>query len=210
MSKAFDITIRPKKTSTATKPTNNHQFRGLLFLGVTIIIILMIADFNNNSNTKISADIINNEKVQSENTEIQNNPIENQNTTSNNEQLTQKITETNNSQIDNSNNKVTANIENTQSAAVIDKSKISISILNGARISNAANNTKTLLEKQGFVIEKLGNAKNLYQHTVIYFNKDKKNEAVLVQLALDNQNITLEENPSLTASNDLLIIIGAK
>lgn len=207
MSKAFDITIRPKKTPVAVKPTNHYQSSSLLFLGVAIIISLVIIDFNNNS--KISTDIVNNSQVQSENTQtLDTTATESQNSFDNNP--TQKTSDTINTLDNNSSSNDVANIENTQSAAVIDKSKISISILNGARISNAANNTKTLLEKQGFVIEKLGNAKNLYQHTVIYFNKDKKNEAVLVQLALDNQNITLEENPSLTASNDLLIIIGVK
>ena len=92
----------------------------------------------------------------------------------------------------------------------IDKSSISIKILNGSGKNGLAAQAKQDLEKKGFKIESIGNAKNSYNSTIIYYNKNKKEEAQIVSDNLTQFQTSLQENPELTGQYDILIVLGTK
>lgn len=90
----------------------------------------------------------------------------------------------------------------------IDKSTIKITILNGSRENGLAAQDKKVLEEAGFKVSSIGNTQNLYTKSFIYYNTGKLDQAKLVNDALKDRTYTLEENPSLAGSNDLLVVIG--
>ena len=92
----------------------------------------------------------------------------------------------------------------------INKSSISIKILNGSGKNGLAAQVKQDLEKKGFKIESIGNAKNSYNSTIIYYNKNKKEEAQIVSDNLTQFQTTIHEDTELTGQYDVLIVLGTK
>jgi len=93
----------------------------------------------------------------------------------------------------------------------IDKSQISISVLNGSGIKLAAKTASDILVANGFTIKYTGNASSFnYQKTYIYFKTGKEAEANLVKQALeDSYSVLLKESNTVTGNlYDLVVVTG--
>lgn len=89
------------------------------------------------------------------------------------------------------------------------KSSITIRVLNGTTTSGAAGTTKTTLEKAGFTVRAVGNAKNQnYTKTTIYYQTGKKAEAEAVQSALPAGSV-LEESSTQANPDMVLVVYGS-
>ena len=96
------------------------------------------------------------------------------------------------------------------STSQLDKSKITIQVLNGTTVAGAASKAKTKLESAGYVVKQTGNAKNQdYQTTFIYYQTGHSTEATAIQSALPGYAITVQES-SLADPNMILVVIGLK
>lgn len=208
MGQIFDIAKpSPRKAVAKTQTQNNQNVSNAwLYFGLIIIIFLIVADFGSKSpNTQIAQ---NDQPTNEENPKvlgddsINTNDQQNQVIPDANEKTEESIVATNN--IDDPAN------DNNSTQNSINKSEIKIRILNGSKIPGAALKAKEKLTTNGYVIDNIGTAKNNYNVTTIYYNKGKKDIAVKVKLDLENQNALLEENTTLTANYDLLIVIGTK
>lgn len=206
MGHVFDIIASPVKKPNP-KPTPTHSphkkhSNTWSYLGLVIIIFLIVADVSNNSNNKNQTQITPVSQNQNSSESKVLGESNNQSTEQNSTPATDTTTLSNTQESTATNNQTNQN--------TFEISQIKIRILNGSRTAGAATATKEKLEKQGFVVDSIGTAKNKYNNSIIYYNKDKKSVAAMVQLALENQNITLEQNPSLAGNYDVLVIIGAK
>lgn len=92
----------------------------------------------------------------------------------------------------------------------LNKTKITIEVLNGNGKTGAAQEVKTLLEKEGFIVASTGNADNYYNSTVIYYKTGKKESANLIAQALANYQVSFEENNDISKELDIQIVIGKK
>jgi len=111
--------------------------------------------------------------------------------------------------IDNQSTEKTEEENNTP--ATIDKSQISISVLNGSGIKLAAKTLSDILIADGFVIKFTGNASSFnYQKTYIYFKTGKEAEANLVKQTLEGSySVLLEESNTVVGSlYDLVVVAG--
>lgn len=213
MGYAFDI-IKTHRTKPVDKPKSVKsaklpQQNTFLFFGLVVIIFLIVADISNGSSSKTQISANKSQDTASVLGESTNDsPANNTSPTSSNPATPDTSnTATSSPSLSSQNNQTpTDTTTNNQ----IDKSQIQIKILNGSGKSGMATSTKSKLESLGFTIDSVGTAKNTYQKTVIYYNTDKKDLAVILQLALENQNISLQENPTLTNGFDLLLVVGQK
>lgn len=93
--------------------------------------------------------------------------------------------------------------------ADIDKSKITIQILNGNGISGSANNVKTQLVNAGFTVDSVKNAyKFTYQSSIIYYKTGKNAEADLVKSALSDHQCELINDDSIAKNYDIVVVVG--
>lgn len=100
--------------------------------------------------------------------------------------------------------------EATPTASQINKSSISIRVLNGTSIAGAATKIKTTLEKAGFTVRTVGNAtKNNYQETIVYYQAGKSSEADLVKASLNDENSRTEQS-DLANPDNILVVYGTK
>src|SRR3990167_4591536 len=147
------------------------------------------------------------------------------NLTNNMNSLDEELEETNNQITENDLNQITDNIpsddpENRQesndsktpvtptpSGSEVDKTTISLQILNGNSLWGSAAKAKTILEEAGFKVASIGNASSQnYPETKIYYQTSKKAEAELVKQALEkNYQGVLEENNQLASQFQVLI-----
>lgn len=100
--------------------------------------------------------------------------------------------------------------ENNQST--INKASLKIKVLNGTKISGLAAQTKTTLENEGFEVESIGNAKNSYQTSYIYYKDGVDEGAKLVKDTLTGRDWKLESNNDLATryAVDILVVLGLK
>jgi len=99
----------------------------------------------------------------------------------------------------------------TTTTSSIDKSAIVIKILNGNQRTGEAAALKDKMEKDGFKIASVGNAKSIYQTTIIYYKTGKQSQAQLVKDFIGTSYQTsLEENSELVGTADVLIVLGLK
>lgn len=104
--------------------------------------------------------------------------------------------------------------ETTQATAAptLDKSTVSIQVLNGNGISGDATKVKSILEKDGFKVASTGNASSFtYQTTVVYYKTGKKDAADAVAQTLNNagRQAAAQEKSALT-KYDVQVVIGKK
>lgn len=93
----------------------------------------------------------------------------------------------------------------------INKSAISISVLNGSGIKLAAKELSDVLTSNGFTIKYLGNAKSFnYQQTIIYYKSGKEAEANLIKSSIESSYDTVMTESDATVGNlyDLVIVAG--
>jgi cytoskeletal protein RodZ len=94
----------------------------------------------------------------------------------------------------------------------LDKSKITIQLLNGNGIRGDAVKVKTILEKDGWKVTTYGNANNFnYQNTLVYYKKGEEEAAKAVAETLKNNDrqTAIHESTTLT-KYDIQIILGKK
>lgn len=102
-------------------------------------------------------------------------------------------------------------IQNDNQQPAIDKSTISISVLNGSGIKLAAKNLADILIADSFNVDYTGNARSFnYQNTIIYYHTGKEAEAHLVKSTLDtNYQTTTEQSDSVTGNlYDIVVVAG--
>lgn len=92
----------------------------------------------------------------------------------------------------------------------LEKSKISLKVINATGKSGVAASTKEMLEKEGFVVAEIGTAKNIYNSTVIYYKEGEEETAKLVAETLKDHQVSLEKDPQIVGQYDLLVVIGKK
>jgi len=94
-------------------------------------------------------------------------------------------------------------------APAIDKTKITIQVLNGNGISGSANHVKTQLVTAGFTVDSVKNAlKFTYQSSIIYYKTGKNAEADLVKNALTERQSELTNNDSVVGNYDIVVVVG--
>jgi len=94
----------------------------------------------------------------------------------------------------------------------LDKSKITIQLLNGNGIRGDAVKVKTILEKDGWKVITYGNANSFnYQNTLVYYKKGEEEVAKAVAETLKNNDrqTAIHESTTLT-KYDIQIILGKK
>lgn len=93
--------------------------------------------------------------------------------------------------------------------STIDKSVISIQVLNGNGISGSAAGVKTTLESAGFTVSSVINAKRFtYASSIVYYKTGQDEEAALVKSSLPNLVIELENSDTLTSGYDIVVLVG--
>lgn len=93
----------------------------------------------------------------------------------------------------------------------LDKTAVSIRVLNGTGAAGAAAAVKADLEKAGFTVRTVGNAKSqTYQKTVLYYRSGKQEEAKAVQAALSRYQSELVESDSLASPDTVLVVSGPR
>ena len=98
----------------------------------------------------------------------------------------------------------------TATPTTVSAKNVTLRILNGSTKNGAASTAKTTVEKAGFTVRTIGNAaKQTYATTMVYYQKNRKAEAELVQKSLTGYSVTIEES-SLASPDMVLIVIGAK
>lgn len=212
MGQAFDIIYKPPKknyteSKTVNKSTNTNG--AWLFMGLVVIIFFMLADMSNSFKNKTDnnkpndTNLNSNEKVLGEST-VDKTATE----TSTNEPINTNIDSTPKTAEDNVIEKSDNLIVEEPQTNEINKSEIKIRVLNGSKVSGTAARVKNILTQAGFNIDSTGDAKNIYNNTVIYYNTDQEKAAIMIQLALNNQGATIQKNSSLTGDYDILVVAG--
>jgi cytoskeletal protein RodZ len=103
----------------------------------------------------------------------------------------------------------TTTTPNTTTPAAIDKSTISLEVLNGNGVSGSANIVTQTLTTAGFTVAKTTNAaRYTYTKTYIYFKTGKDAEAALVAAALSSRQTTTEVSDTIAKSYDIVVVVG--
>jgi hypothetical protein len=97
------------------------------------------------------------------------------------------------------------------SSTTINKSTISIRVLNGTTTSGLAATVKSQLENAGFTVRTIGNAQNQnYTTGVVYYQSGQKAAADLVLASLTGRTFTEQESTTLASPDMVLVVVGAK
>lgn len=92
------------------------------------------------------------------------------------------------------------------SNSTLDKSKITIRVLNGTATVGAAATAKSKLEKAGFTVRLTGNAARTNAATTIYYQAEHQVDAQLIKDALGTG--VLQESSPLANPDNVLVVIG--
>lgn len=94
----------------------------------------------------------------------------------------------------------------------IDKSKITIQVLNGNGIRGDAAKVKQILQKDGWIVASSGNAASFkYQNTLVYYKQDQEDIGNAVAETLKNAARQTGMQVSTTLKKyDILVIVGKK
>lgn len=96
----------------------------------------------------------------------------------------------------------------TPTTTAVEKSSVTLRVLNGTTQAGAAASAERTLEEAGFTVRTIGNATNQnYETTTIYYQTGRAQEAALVKEGLGNANAVLEES-SLADPDMVLVVIG--
>lgn len=91
----------------------------------------------------------------------------------------------------------------------IDKSKITIQILNGNGVKGSAAAVKTQLVNAGFTVDSVKNAlKFSYPSSIIYYKTGKSAEADLVKSTLADRQSELTNDDKIVGNYDIVIVVG--
>lgn len=200
MNKMFDITPpKPKiQNKKSVKSKNKKKSNGLIFIIVLLIFVIYFS-LNNKIASNYQEENNTNEKIKSQQIIKNNtNEIENENT---NNQKTLSTPNPKTTGIDDKENEEIANEE-------IDfDENIEIEILNGAYIPGLANEVKNILEKNNIQVDNIGNTKNLYDRSIIYYQKINIKLAEKLKEILISYNPIIQENDEFASNNKILIVV---
>jgi len=117
-----------------------------------------------------------------------------------------------NSTNSNINSNANANVNaNTNTAAAIDKSTITIQVLNGNGVAGSADKVAATLTAAGFTPAKSANARKFtYSESIIYYKTGQEASANLVKAALPNLTTTLMNSDSIVGNYDIIVVVGKK
>ncbi len=95
--------------------------------------------------------------------------------------------------------------------STLDKKAVKIAVYNSTGIKGLANELKTVLEADGFVMEKTGNISESYATTTIKIKESKKDYTSLIKESVSKKH-QLGDDQILAESEiyDIIIIIGVK
>ena len=92
----------------------------------------------------------------------------------------------------------------------LNKTKLTIKVLNGEGKDGTAASAKDKLEKNGFIVTETGNAKNTYNKSVIYYASGNESAANLIMELFNDRTISTEYNNDIVGDFDILVVIGKK
>lgn len=113
----------------------------------------------------------------------------------------------------NLNANVNANLNTNTAAAspTVDKSSITLKVLNGNGIAGSADKVAAILKTAGFLPAKSANAsKFTYLQTLIYYKTGQEEAANLVKAALPALTTTLQNSDSIVGTYDVIVVTGKK
>lgn len=88
---------------------------------------------------------------------------------------------------------------------------LSVKVLNGSGTAGVANSMAGVLKTAGYNVTSVGNAKRFnYENTTIFFKSGRRAEAEAAAKAISKTGATVEEENSVTAGLDLVVVVGAK
>jgi len=92
----------------------------------------------------------------------------------------------------------------------IEKTDISMTILNGSGTAGQANTLRAHLEDEGFEVRKIAVAPDQHATTTLYYQTGKRAEAELVAGFIPDRVLEFVENSTTAGADTLLIVVGAK
>lgn len=113
----------------------------------------------------------------------------------------------------NLNANVNANLNTNTAAAspTVDKSSITLKVLNGNGIAGSADKVAAILKTAGFLPAKSANARKFtYPQTLIYYRTGQEEAANLVKVALPALTTTLQNSDSIVGTYDVIVVTGKK
>lgn len=101
------------------------------------------------------------------------------------------------------------NAATTPATPSIDKSQITIEVLNGNGISGSASSVRDTLVAAGFNVDRVANAYSFsYQTSQIYYKTGKNAEADLVKSTLSSRQCDLLNDDSVVGNYDIVVVVG--
>jgi hypothetical protein len=98
----------------------------------------------------------------------------------------------------------------TPTPSSVDPAKVTLRVLNGTTTTGAAAKAETVIEKAGFTVRTIGNAKNQdYATTQVYYATGQKAAAEAVKESLTGYDVTITES-SLANPDMILVVVGSK
>lgn len=102
-------------------------------------------------------------------------------------------------------------ITETAKNTTVDKSAITISVLNGSGIKNSAQTVADTLTTAGFMVKGTANAKSFnYQKTIIYYKTGGEAKAELVKDSLPNYQTETNKNDSVVGPTYDIVVVAGK
>jgi len=101
------------------------------------------------------------------------------------------------------------NDQTASAVTAITKENAKIKILNGAGVPSLAAETRDKLTKAGFKITSIGNAKNKYTSTYVYYKNGAKDIAEEIGKLLANRNPKVQES-TVAQENDVIVVMGSQ
>lgn len=102
-------------------------------------------------------------------------------------------------------------VETPPPAEVTSPGNLSVTVLNGSGTAGAAQATATTLKAASYNVTTVGNAKRFnYSNTTIFYKSGRLKEAEAAATAIGKPGASLEEENSVTAGVDLVVVVGAK
>lgn len=93
----------------------------------------------------------------------------------------------------------------------LDKTAVTIQVLNGSGISGAADAAKKILVADGFSVKSVTNARSFsYATSKIYYKTGQETIAEAAKTALSAYQITLENSDTIAKTYDIVVVIGKK
>lgn len=111
----------------------------------------------------------------------------------------------------NSNTNINANTNSSASTTTVDKTAITLRVLNGNGVAGSADEVTALLKAAGFSPAKSGNARKFtYPESIIYYKTGEEEAANLVKAALPDLSTTLTNSDSIVGTYDVIVVVGKK